>query len=110
VLLYEHLGKLQRSQQRPVSHERTIKSPSAGRYDACTKTNTCPLAMEIYSENEYWVKGASLFHTDPMGKLDLPGHPMARLYLISSHQHGVGNGNAKGSCQQFGKPTTMSSA
>jgi hypothetical protein len=29
---------------------------------------------------------------------------MARLYLISSHQHGVGNGDAEGSCQQFGNP------
>src|SRR5882672_1858632 len=81
-----------------------ISGKTAGRYDACTKTNTCPLAMEIYSANEYWVKGASLFHTDPMGKMDLPDHPMARLYLISSHQHGFGNGNAKGACQQLGNP------
>ena len=81
-----------------------ISGRTAGRYDACSKTNTCPLAMEIYSANEYWVKGASLFHTDPMGKADLPDHPMTRLYLISSHQHGVGNGNAKGACQQLGNP------
>jgi hypothetical protein len=91
----------------PFANQR-LKDPiggkTAGRYDACTKTNTCPLAMEIYSANEYWVKGASLFHTDPMGKMDLPDHPMARLYLISSHQHGVGNGAAKGACQQFGNP------
>src|SRR6185369_1891912 len=44
---------------------------TAGRYDACTKSNTCPLGMEIYSANEYWVKGASLMHTDPAGKTDL---------------------------------------
>jgi hypothetical protein len=60
--------------------------------------------MEIYSANEYWVKGVSLFHTDPMGKLDLPDHPKARLYLISSQQHGTGNGTQKGNCQQFGNP------
>jgi hypothetical protein len=91
----------------PFANQRSsdpITGRTAGRYDACTKTNTCPLAMEIYSANEYWAKGASLFHTDPMGTRDLPDHPMARLYLISSHQHGVGNGNAKGSCQQFGNP------
>jgi Alpha/beta hydrolase domain len=81
-----------------------ISGKTAGRYDACTKTNTCPLAMEIYSANEYWVKGASLFHTDPAGKMDLPDHPMARLYFISSMQHGTGNGGAKGACQQFGNP------
>src|SRR5262245_12706970 len=91
----------------PFANQR-LKDPitgkTAGRYDACTKTNTCPLAMEIYSANEYWVKGASLFHTDPMGKMDLPDHPMARLYFVSSMQHGTGNGNAKGACQQFGNP------
>jgi hypothetical protein len=81
-----------------------VSGRTAGRYDACTKTNTCPLAMEVYSANEYWVKGASLFHTDPMGKVDVPDHPMTRLYFISSHQHGVGNGNAKGACQQLGNP------
>ena len=61
--------------------------------------------MEIYSANEYWVKAASLFHTDPMGTVDLPDHPMARLYLVSSHQHGgAGNPASKGNCQQFGNP------
>jgi hypothetical protein len=95
----------------PFANQRTtdpITRKTAGRYDACAKTNTCPLAMEIYSENEYWVKGASLFHTDPMGKRDLPDHPMARLYLISSHQHGFGNGNSKGACQQLGNPLNSS--
>ena len=86
----------------------TLKDPisgkTAGRYDACTKTKTCPLAMEIYSANEYWVKGASLFHTDPAGKTDLPDHPMARLYFMSSMQHGTGNATNKGACQQFGNP------
>jgi hypothetical protein len=81
-----------------------ITGKTAGRYDACTKSNTCPLAMEIYSENEYWVKGASLFHTDPAGKVDLPDHPKARLYLISSHQHGYGNPTSKGACQQLLNP------
>ena len=59
----------------PFANQRStdpITGRTAGRYDACTKTNTCPLGMEIYSANEYWVKGASLFHTDPMGKVDLP--------------------------------------
>jgi len=81
-----------------------ITGRTAGRYDACSKTRTCPLAMEVYSANEYWVKGASLLHTDPAGKRDLADHPMTRLYLISSHQHAVGNGNARGACQQLGNP------
>lgn len=81
-----------------------ITGKTAGRYDRCTKTKTCPLGMEVYSANEYWVKAASLFTTDPSGKMDLPGHPMTRDYLISSHQHGTGNAASKGNCQQFQNP------
>ena len=81
-----------------------ITQRTAGRYDACSRTSTCPRAMEIYSSNGYWVKGASLLHTDPQGTRDLPDHPMARVYLIASHQHGVGNAAIKGNCQQFGNP------
>ena len=64
--------------------------------------------MEIYSANEYWVKTASLLHTDPAGTVDLPGHPMARYYFMSSMRHGTGNGNAKGNCQQFDNPLDSS--
>jgi hypothetical protein len=74
------------------------------RYARCQATNTCPLAVEIYSANEYWVKGASLLHTDPTGSVDLPDSPYARNYFISSHQHGVGNGASKGVCQQLQNP------
>jgi Alpha/beta hydrolase domain len=95
----------------PFANESTtdhLTGTTAGRYDKCTATGTCPVAMEIYSSNEYWVKAASLFHTDTKGEVDLPGHPDARLYLISSHQHGTGNGNNKGSCQQFQNPLDSS--
>jgi hypothetical protein len=76
-----------------------------GRYKRCEASGTCPLAMEFYSSNEYWVKPASLFHTDPGGSYDMPGHPMARLYLLSSKQHGgAGDRTSRGSCQQFLNP------
>jgi hypothetical protein len=74
------------------------------RYARCEATNTCPLAVEIYSANEYWVKTASLLHTTPDGKADLPDSPYARNYLISSHQHGTGNAANRGACQQFQNP------
>jgi len=75
------------------------------RYKRCEQTNTCPLALEFYSANEYWVKAASLFHTDPTGKFDLPDHPSSRLYLLSSMQHaGPGNPTSRGVCQQLLDP------
>jgi alpha/beta hydrolase family protein len=91
----------------PFAHQRLtdpITGKAAGRYDKCMKTKTCPLGMEVYSANEYWVKAASLLTTDPSGKMDLPDHPMARYYLISSEQHGTGNPSSKGNCQQLQNP------
>jgi hypothetical protein len=91
----------------PFANQRTtdpITGKTAGRYDKCAESKTCPLAMEVYSANEYWVKSASLFTTDPAGAKDLPGHPLARDYFISSHQHGTGRQTVKGNCQQFQNP------
>ncbi|HEY2628122.1 MAG TPA: alpha/beta hydrolase domain-containing protein, partial [Usitatibacter sp.] len=90
-----------------ASMKDAITGKTDGRYNKCTATNTCPLGMEVYSANEYWVKGASLLHTTPDGKTDLPDHPQARIYFISSHQHGVGNGTSKGLCQQLGNPLNV---
>lgn len=81
-----------------------ITGRTASRYDRCAASGTCPLAMEIYSANEYWVKAASLMHTDPAGTRDLPDSPFARLYFISSHQHSAGNATVTGVCQQFQNP------
>ncbi|MEQ1912049.1 MAG: alpha/beta hydrolase domain-containing protein, partial [Vicinamibacterales bacterium] len=77
---------------------------TASRYDRCIVSKTCPLAMEIFSANEYWVKAASLLHTDPTGTRDLPDSPYSRNYFISSHQHGTGNATTKGACQQLQNP------
>ncbi len=85
------------------SHD-PISGKTDSRYKRCEQTNTCPLGVEIYSANEYWVKPASLLHTDPTGSRDLHDSQYTRTYLISSHQHGTGNGNARGSCQQLGNP------
>jgi hypothetical protein len=77
---------------------------SDSRYTRCEATGTCPLAMEIYSANEYWVKAASLLHTTPDGAADLPDSPFTRNYFMSSMQHGTGNAAVKGNCQQFLNP------
>ena len=77
---------------------------TASRYDACQLTNTCALGVEIYSANEYWVKTASLLHTQPDGSADLPDSQYTRNYFMSSMQHGTGNATNRGVCQQFGNP------
>ena len=82
-----------------------ISGQTDGRFKRCTKTRTCPLTMEFYSSNEYWVKAASLMHTDPRGRTDLPDHPSSRLYLLASKQHGgAGDPTSRGVCQQLLNP------
>ena len=78
------------------------------RYAKCQATGTCPLAVEIYSANEYWVKSASLLHTTADGAMDLPESPYSRDYFMSSMQHGTGNGASQGNCQQFQNPLSSS--
>ncbi len=81
---------------------------TASRYDACQLTNTCAFGVEIYSANEYWVKTASLLHTQPDGSADLPDSAFTRNYFMSSMQHGTGNATSRGNCQQFGNPLSSS--
>jgi hypothetical protein len=81
-----------------------ITGKTDSRYAKCALTHTCPLAVEIFSANEYWVKAASLMTTDPTGNKDLPDSPFTRIYFMSSMQHGTGRSDVKGSCQQFQNP------
>jgi hypothetical protein len=86
-----------------------ITGKTDSRYKTCEQTNTCPLGVEIYSANEYWVKAASLLHTDPGGSRDLPDSQYTRNYFISSHMHGsaafpLPAGPSVGSCQQRQNP------
>ncbi|HYR18079.1 MAG TPA: alpha/beta hydrolase domain-containing protein [Myxococcales bacterium] len=108
-------GRTERNRQEHLFNEATFPfanvmttDPFTGNRDSrfarCEMSHTCPVAMEIYSANEYWVKTASLLHTTPDGKKDLPDSPFARNYFISSHQHGTGNATSKGNCQQFLNP------
>ena len=82
-----------------------ITGLSDSRLASCTITNTCPLAAEIFSGNEMWVKAGSLMMTDPAGRADLPDSPYSRIYYMSSEHHGTGNNNGlstgRGNCQQI---------
>jgi hypothetical protein len=47
-----------------------------------------PKLIETNTSTEYWQKGASLLHTDPLGGRDLALPPNVRAYLIAGTQHG----------------------
>jgi Alpha/beta hydrolase domain len=98
----------------PFANVRTfdpITRKSDSRYASCEDTKTCPLGMEIYSANEYWVKAAALLHTTPDGRRDLPDSEFTRNYFMSSMRHGTaaspsGSGTlpSPGLCQQPDNP------
>ena len=77
-----------------------LSGRTGGRSQRCTLSSTCPYAFEVNSANEYWVKAASLLHTDTKGH-DLPDPDNVRFYLLSGLQHGTGNNSLSGVCQQF---------
>ncbi|MBD2755863.1 alpha/beta hydrolase domain-containing protein [Spirosoma validum] len=81
-----------------------LTGKTAGRIAACSASTTCPKVFEINSANEYWVKAASLLHTDTKGN-DLPDPENVRFFLVSGAQHGAGNATTRGMCQQFQNPT-----
>lgn len=47
-----------------------------------------PVLIETNTSTEYWQKGASLLHTDPLGKQDLQLPDNSRIYMIAGTQHG----------------------
>mgnify|MGYP003575293078 FL=1 len=47
-----------------------------------------PKLIETNTSTEYWQKGASLLHTDPLGKQDLALPENSRVYMIAGTQHG----------------------
>ncbi|MVM31336.1 hypothetical protein GO755_14930 [Spirosoma sp. HMF4905] len=81
-----------------------LTGKTAGRIAACSASNTCPKVFEVNSANEYWVKAASLLHTDPKGN-DLPDPENVHFFLVSGAQHGTGNAASRGMCQQLQNPT-----
>lgn len=47
-----------------------------------------PRLIETNTSTEYWQKGASLLHTDPLGQQDIQLPAAVRAYLIPGTQHG----------------------
>jgi hypothetical protein len=67
----------------------TLADPLTGKKGSLFRGDgSDPKLIETNTSTEYWQKGASLLHTDPLGKEDvaLPGH--SRVYMIAGTQHG----------------------
>jgi hypothetical protein len=100
----QHFGRWYPERQFPFTNQ-VIFDPITGKTDGrlrrCLATDTCPKIFEVNSENEYWVKGGSLLHTDTLGN-DLQDPRNVRFYLLSSLPHVSFSG--PGICQQPRNP------
>lgn len=55
------------------------------------RTNTIPKIFYTNGAYEYWGRAASLIHTTPDGKQDLPPAKDTRIYFFPGSQHGTGS-------------------
>ena len=92
----------------PELHD-LVSGRTGGRGARCRASGTCPRVFEINSANEYWVKSASLLHTDTAGN-DLADPEHVRFFLVAGTQHGTGRAGRRGSCQQLQNPTDSAPA
>ena len=84
----------------PFSSAR-LTDPVTGRTGALLRGDgSDPRLIEVNTSTEYWQKGASLLHTDPLGRRDVRLPTGARAYLVAGTQHGgrAGLGAAPGPC------------
>ena len=67
----------------------TLGDPLTGRSGSLFRGDgSDPLLIETNTSTEYWQKGASLLHTDPLGTQDVALPENSRVYMIAGTQHG----------------------
>jgi hypothetical protein len=67
----------------------TLGDPLTGRSGSLFRGDgSDPLLIETNTSTEYWQKGASLLHTDPLGTTDVTLPDNSRVYMIAGTQHG----------------------
>ena len=111
VFLNEEFGQPARTNTQHEDHlypENTFPFSSATLDDPVSKRSGSllrgdgfdPLLIEVNTSTEYWQKGASLLHTDPLGTRDVALPANTRVYMVAGTQHGgrAGLSSARGPC------------
>jgi hypothetical protein len=74
----------------PFAHQ-SVRDPLSGRIAGLWHGDgSDPVVMELNTATEYWHKGASLLHTDPLAQRDLEPPDSVRHYLIAGMEHASG--------------------
>ena len=84
----QHEDHLMPENEFPFSSAR-LTDPISGRTGALLRGDgSDPRLIEVNTSTEYWQKGASLLHTDPLGRRDVALPAATRVYLMAGTQHG----------------------
>src|SRR5229473_6168567 len=84
----QHEDHLMPENEFPFSSAR-LADPVTGRTAALLRGDgSDPRLIEVNTSTEYWQKGASLLHTDPLGRRDVALPAGVRAYLVAGTQHG----------------------
>jgi hypothetical protein len=73
-----------------------VTGASGSVLDKARMLGAVPKLFFTNESTEYWNRSASLIHTDPIGKRDVPVDPQARIYLIAGAQHYMGRQRDRG--------------
>ena len=74
--------------QFPFAHTK-LTDPVTGKTGALLRGDGFdPLIFEVNTSTEYWQKGASLVHTDSLGRGDIEIPKLVRVYMIAGTKHG----------------------
>ncbi len=88
-----HEGNGYPTEQYPF-HDLPVPDPltgrNAGQFDRLIARGHAPKLFYTNSSNEYWAKGASLIHTDPLGRRDVPPAESVRIYHVAGTGHVAG--------------------
>jgi hypothetical protein len=90
-----------------------MDDPLSGRRGALLRGDGFdPYVIEVNTSTEYWQKGASLLHTDPLGRKDVALPKNARVFMIAGTQHGGRTGLKAdpGACVQPRNPHSSAPA
>jgi hypothetical protein len=98
VFLNEHFAQPFRTNTQHEDHDypentfpfstAAMADPVTGQRGGLFRGDGCdPVLMQTNTSTEYWQKGASLLHTDPLATGDVALPETARVYLIAGTQH-----------------------
>ena len=100
----QHMARLFPENWFPFAHA-AVADPLTGAESGLLRGDgSDPKVIEVNTSTEYWHKGASLLHTDPLGRRDLAAPSSVRLFLIAGTEHAGGLIFRDEACSNRGNP------